>query len=790
MQNPVQPAETAPPLPPEEQYAIAPQSVEWTARALKIAERSVGLSPHLHDPDGLLQRGDIFLFNHFARFETIFPPLYLYRETGVFARSVAHQELFKGPLGVALSALGAVPHALPGLLPFLASEILRGRKVVIFPEGGMVKDRRVQDADGEWAVYSPTAKVQRPHHTGAAILALMVDACKLRIRSLAKRGDSATLERWVDALGLHSSDALISQAMRPTFLVPGHITFYPLRPPDQWTQKALSVVERFRGQALPNKLSEELLIESGLLFRDTDMDIRLGAPIPAREHWQAWERLLVDHTFSKISSLQALFDLTERPERWVGRLTQWYVRHRAEALRDQWSGRLYRLLTVNISHLLATLCQLLVERGQRTIATALFFQIAYHAAHSLRSVPHPHLHDSLGKIARAQGLLQGQNNDLKIFLDIAEGAGLISRQGNDFVLSPAITDDSPLDRVRLDNPLRMLVNEAAPLREVRQAVSDAIALHSQMPATYRQQKIALAMFEDQRRALDEDRAQFNGPEHAWLNAQQTATADGAPFFLLPPEIAEHPHSSELRPLGVLLVHGFLASPSEMRPLGDRLLQRGFPVMGVRLAGHGTSPWDLRERRWEDWLASVQDGLRILHPFCHQVAVVGFSTGGALALALAAGHPQGLAGVASIAAPLQFVDRRMVLVPWLQHLSEATRWRPNSDQDGLSFRPNHSEHPQVNYTHIPLAALQQLRTLTQVLPRLLPQVHCPAVVIQGDHDPVVDPVSAQQIFDAIGSRNKRLHWVKSTRHGLVYDHIGDTIEQIIGFVDMLRSQISP
>lgn len=770
----------------EQDYAIVPQTVDWAVRALGVAERRLGVRPRLHDPEGLLGRGDIFLFNHFARFETVFPPLYLYRMAGRFARSVAHGELFAGPLGPVLRALGAVPHTMPGLLPFLAAEILRGRKVVIFPEGGMIKDRDVRDAEGSWSVCSPSSKTRRPHHSGAAVLGLLVDACKARLRSLEERGDREILGRWLETLGLETTQALLQQAHQPTLLVPGTITFYPLQPPEQWTQRALDVFARLRGQVLSDVFAEEFLVESGLLFGKSDMDIRLGLALPARPAWSALERAAIDRIFARLQSLSELFDLTQNPERWVGKLTQRAVRYHADALRDQWSGRLYRLLTVNLGHLLATLCTLLVERGQERVERKAYFRVAYMALDRLRQVSDVHLHESLALCQRTRGLLQGQGEDLALFLRMAEGAGLWRQEGDDLVLSPKITQPLPPHRTRLENPIRLLTNEAAPVEAVRRAVSEALITETEMSALHRDQQLAWAMMAEQGRALAEDRQSFSGPEMAALNRQETATADPAPYFLLPPGVRPGV-TQPLAPLGVLVVHGFLASPAELRPLGDRLHQRGFPVMGVRLSGHGTSPWDLRERRWQDWLASLYEGWRILQPFCEAVAVVGFSTGGTLALTLAAAHPEGLAGVVTIAAPVRFVDRRIGLVPWLHRLDEATRWRPSADQDGLSFRPNESEHPEVNYAHIPLAALYQLHSLTRALPRRLPQVHCPALVIQGDHDPVVDPASGQVIFDALGSRDKRLHWVPAQRHGLVYDQVGDTWEQVVGFLEMLRGR---
>ena len=40
--------------------------------------------------------------------------------------------------------------------------------------------------------------------------------------------------------------------------------------------------------------------------------------------------------------------------------------------------------------------------------------------------------------------------------------------------------------------------------------------------------------------------------------------------------------------GVLLIHGFTGLPAELVMMGRYLQQRGCTVLGVRLAGHGTT----------------------------------------------------------------------------------------------------------------------------------------------------------------------------------------------------------
>ncbi|MBL4614594.1 MAG: 1-acyl-sn-glycerol-3-phosphate acyltransferase [Magnetovibrio sp.] len=186
-------------------FAINESTYAWCVRSFQAIRKRLGLNIKVHQNEsGLMKKGHIFLFNHFARFETIIPPFVIHRATGTFCRSVADHELFDGGEGVAsfLRGVGAVPNNLPGLLPYLAAEILRGRKVVMFPEGGMVKDRRVLDSEGAFNIFSRASAERRKHHRGAAVLALTLDIFKRRILELHRRGDIERIERWVRALEL------------------------------------------------------------------------------------------------------------------------------------------------------------------------------------------------------------------------------------------------------------------------------------------------------------------------------------------------------------------------------------------------------------------------------------------------------------------------------------------------------------------------------------------------------------------------------------------------------------
>jgi esterase/lipase len=264
------------------------------------------------------------------------------------------------------------------------------------------------------------------------------------------------------------------------------------------------------------------------------------------------------------------------------------------------------------------------------------------------------------------------------------------------------------------------------------------------------------------------------PRHQDINGQETATESAEPYLLLP---------KNSNGLGAVLVHGFLASPAELKGLGEKLAALGHPVIGVRLAGHGTSPWDLRDRSWGDWLASVKRCYEIMSAFAERICVVGFSTGGSLALIHAADRPDGLSGLVSVSAPVYFRNKNLIFVPLVHSMNKMVKWVSNLE--GLMpFRVNESEHPAINYRNIPIRGLYELRLIVDELKRRLPDVVCPVRLIQASGDNIVDPKSVDTIHKSIGSEDKSVHMVDADRHGIVTENLGGTHDAIIDFFGSL------
>jgi esterase/lipase len=249
---------------------------------------------------------------------------------------------------------------------------------------------------------------------------------------------------------------------------------------------------------------------------------------------------------------------------------------------------------------------------------------------------------------------------------------------------------------------------------------------------------------------------------------------GRPFLLRP---------RRLRPRGgVVLAHGFLAAPLEIRALGEALCRAGYAVYGVRLAGHGTAPEDLAPRPWEEWHASLERGVSILETLTDRVALCGFSIGGCLSLIGSARMSERVSAVVSICAPLYVRRYSIRLVPSIVGINSLLR-RVGADRFRWEYVENHPENQHINYIRNPLTAAKELVTIMAETERLLPTITAPALVIQASRDTTVHPDSGPDIFGRLGSPSKELTVFERSRHGIVNgmgsDEVFARVEQFLG-----------
>ncbi|MGK2943508.1 MAG: alpha/beta hydrolase [Desulfuromonadales bacterium] len=202
-----------------------------------------------------------------------------------------------------------------------------------------------------------------------------------------------------------------------------------------------------------------------------------------------------------------------------------------------------------------------------------------------------------------------------------------------------------------------------------------------------------------------------------------------PFMLCPPGAT----------MAVLLVHGFTATPWEMRSLADFLAESGIASLAVRLPGHGTSPEDLATRRWEDWLGASLDGYEILSKDFQVIYGMGMSTGCLILLTMA--QAKAFNGLVLFSPYLRVLHKLAPYAGWLRWLWP---YHEKPVEDGLSER---------YYNRRPLAGIHQINRLLQTLRGQLPHITCPVLAFNGEGDQTVDIASGRQLVDLMGSSVK-------------------------------------
>jgi carboxylesterase len=217
--------------------------------------------------------------------------------------------------------------------------------------------------------------------------------------------------------------------------------------------------------------------------------------------------------------------------------------------------------------------------------------------------------------------------------------------------------------------------------------------------------------------------------------------------------------------GCLLLHGFSSMPEEMRPMGEYLADKGFTVLGARLAGHATHPDDLNHVRWTDWLSDVEDGLAVLSKTCTKRVLIGQSLGGMIALTAAARMQ--VTAVVALSTPYGTPEGER-LIDWLQ------RWlRPTIHKHVERFPTDHPlyERRELNYPaypEFPARILSEMDDLGMAMIAALAQVKVPVLLIHSRDDQELAFANMEAIYNHLGSQQKEMLLVEGMDHSLVMD----------------------
>jgi len=666
------------------------------------------------------------VINHFTRIETILLPYHIYQLTKIPIWSLADYKLFKGALGVFMEKVGAVSTQNPERDKLMVKSLLTGEASwIIYPEGRMVKNKKIVEKGKFMISY---AGGQHPPHTGAAILALRTEFYRQRLRRLAGV-DDGEVERLMGLFGIESITPVLE---KQTYIIPVNVTYYPVRARENiLSQLAARFVED-----IPERMMEEIMTEGTMLISGVDVDIRFGFPINIRHYIQN-------------SKIERDVDSTRKIDFNDPIRSKKRMKREALKIMQRYMHSIYSMTTINPDHLFASMVR---STPWKTITRETLNRRVFLTATDQLDRKGVYLHRCL--TSDQTHLLSDDRFDRSAnFFSIAVEKGVLIPSAKGFIKNRK-KFNSPFDfhRMRIDNPIAVMANAVEPLINLQRS----IRRFSLLPGFILRWLIVKHLLKRDMNEFEADYREF------FTEGESKEKEIGRPYLVRGRSNAK----------GVLLVHGYMAAPFEVRELADYLGRKGLFVYAMRIKGHGTSPDDLATRDYADWVKSVDCGYAIVRNRCKKVFVGGFSTGAGLALDLAA-RVVGLSGVFAVCPPLklQNISSRFATTvdTWNRMMMKV-----GGDGAAKEFVQNRPENPHINYERNPIAGVSALDRLMDQLEPKLPHITIPARVIQGSGDPVVDPKGSKKVFDLLGATNKQYLLLNFDRHGIL---LGDGAEKV-------------
>lgn len=648
----------------------------------------------------------IFASNHFTRMETLIIPYMLYKKTGKAIRVVADDSLFVSYFGTVLEKLGIVPVGHKNRNNIITSDLLKGESNwLIFPEGSMVKNKCILKRDGHYFIKNDKGAIRKVR-SGTAFFALKAQMLRNQYQSADDTIRRQIQNRYKLEENIQTKD---------TAIVPINVSYIPLHPKENIIAKT---ARKFVGDMAP-RIMEELKVEGELLLT-SKIIIQIGEP----EFMQHWLDEKQEDVFK------------------CGRIE----------LIDKVMDEVYGNITFQFDHFFALIIDLFPKpKISKTHLKRLLYCLILHIKDKFSY----HFDENL--LCGYLNLVSDEEyKPLTESLEIAIEQGIIEEIVEDSFSGYKINKEmlnakSEFHMIRLDNTFKVLINETKLYEDFREEAKKYIEKDEE--TLYNE--LFEEMIKDEERRYEKDYEKYKNEEGA------KDKKIGYPYFL---NACKSGFCGNR--IGVIFSHGYSSTPKEVREASEFLQSYGIDVYAPRLNGHGTAPSNLKECSWEDWYGAFSKAYAILSLKCTHIYLVGFSTGGLLALLAAGRKTTNIAGVICINAALRLNDIRMNYV-----LPAVTFWNDlvkliDSPSLGMEHVENHPEFPELNYDRYYLKSIKELSKLMNVAKNRLPKVTAPILVIQATKDPVVNPDVAQSIISEISSSYKSLIYLNLDRHVII------------------------
>ena len=515
-------------------------------------------------------------------------------------------------------------------------------------------------------------------------------------------------------------------------IVPLTITYYPIRPGESnillWIDKYLNI----RG----TRFFEELEIEINLLMH-SNINLHFDKPIPVKDYIEQFLQETQGYLKDK-KTVDTLLD-TQR-----------------KVMISDVMQKVYGNAMINFDHIFILS---LVTMPTLKVCPSYLKILIYKNARSLRDIKSLNLHPEL-KNELFRLILQESYAPFVSALNLAQTQHILYKDSEgDYLFDKNLLEQTyDFNKVRVKNTLQVILNEIKWQKEIVKT-----AYHN---ATYTQKEIQ----EDNFEYLKNKGWKIYETEYLLYHDNPPTNNDvGAPIIFY----------SQNNKQGLVFSHGYMAAPKEAKALAEYLFEKGINVYLPRLRGHGTDPEALKNISAEDWELDFALAFTAMRQVCEKVYIGGFSTGGLLALLHASLYP--VDGVIAINSALRLNNLKVsYVVPTLHVFNEMIA---HLHAKGINeWIENHSENPDINYAKHPLESVAQMEKIMTKVDKRLKSIKAPILILQGDNDPVVNPKSAQFIYNSVKSKWKKLVLVPRKNHTIILGKGSEeTFESIHRFI---------
>lgn len=712
------------------------KTFHYASIALNILERVLGSKFSVNGIENLPNQPILFVANHFTRSETFFVPYLIHKHTNRQIRCLADASLFHGLLGKFLRSTGTVSTKNPKRDNIILKDLMSGQyDWMIYPEGSMIKSKEIRKGVG-FVNHTPE-RIGRAR-TGSSILALKSELYRKNLTEAFENDNSDLLQDLEKNLGLKYQESFKD---KNTHIVPLNITYYPIRP---GSNKIKSLAAKLV-KKIPKQIAEEIEIEGNLLL-SAEINISFGKAINVADYIRK-ERSLVD----KIPIIKQ-----ETKNNFIFK----YFKYR---LTVDFMRKIYSDVQINFDHLFSAA---LYHMPKDEVTIDHLKRIIYASATTIKKHGKYRLNSSIFEENLFNIFADEPYEEFDSVFKLAKDQGLITECDGERIKinNPHFHKECDFHEIRRENTLAVVVNEFLLLEAANNIVKINVKISDA--------KLKKRVFEEIRKR---DLEIFEIDYERYFNKKFSKDKSvGAPFFMDSPaktgsKIGAKLQEAKFQEVGILLCHGYKSSPKEVEALAEFLNGLGFKIYAVRLSGHGTAPINMKDVTWQDWYSSLQRGYAALNNICSKIIIIGFSTGGLLALLSCAKKKtdsrKKIGGIVAINAALKLQDIKTKMVPGINIWNEMLD-KLNIDIGKLEYVDDEPENPKINYKRNYLIAVQQLGELMEECKKNLDKISAPTLVIQAKHDPVVNPSSGKLIYKNIKSKNKFLFEPNFSNHVIV------------------------